>query len=68
MTPAERTVWITCQARELGFDLCGVASAADWPELARLPEWLAKGYAGEMTYLHDARRGSPAQALTAHGA
>ena len=63
MTPAERTVWITCQARELGFDLCGVAPAADWPELARLPEWLAKGYAGEMTYLHDARRGSPAQAL-----
>ena len=35
----------------------------DWPELARLPEWLAKGYAGEMKYLHDARRGSPAQAL-----
>ena len=28
-------------------------------ELQRLPEWLARGYAGEMKYLHDARRGDP---------
>jgi epoxyqueuosine reductase len=39
-------------ARELGFDACGVAAAADWPELRHLREWLDRGYAGEMTYLH----------------
>jgi epoxyqueuosine reductase len=40
------------RARELGFDLCGVAPAAAFPELTRLREWLDKGYAGEMIYLH----------------
>jgi epoxyqueuosine reductase len=40
------------RARELGFDLCGVAPAAALPELARLREWLDKGRAGEMLYLH----------------
>ena len=28
-------------------------------ELAHLPEWLARGYAGEMNYLSDTRRGNP---------
>jgi epoxyqueuosine reductase len=32
-------------------------------ELARLPEWLARGYAGEMNYLNDPRRGDPARVL-----
>ena len=32
-------------------------------ELGRLPEWLARGYAGEMSYLHDPRRGDPRQVL-----
>lgn len=40
------------QARALGFDLCGVAPATALPELAKLDAWLARGYAGEMTYLH----------------
>lgn len=40
------------KARELGFDLCGIAPATSLPELAALPEWLARGYAGEMAYLH----------------
>ncbi len=40
------------QARVLGFDACGVAPAALLPELAFLPEWLARGYAGDMIYLH----------------
>lgn len=40
------------RAREIGFDLCGVAPAAALPELTRLREWLDKGYAGEMIYLH----------------
>jgi epoxyqueuosine reductase len=47
------------KARELGFDLCGIAPATSLPELAALPEWLARGYAGEMAYLHhsaDTRR------------
>lgn len=42
---------IKARARELGFDLCGVAPAADLPELSRLREWLDRGYAGEMVYL-----------------
>ena len=40
------------QARALGFDLCGVAPATALPELARLREWLDRGYAGEMKYMH----------------
>ena len=39
------------RARELGFDLCGIAPAGDLPELPFLSEWLARGYAGEMTYM-----------------
>jgi epoxyqueuosine reductase len=40
------------QARRIGFDLCGVAPAADLPELAFFQEWLGRGYAGEMAYLN----------------
>ena len=40
------------RALELGFDLCGVAPALAFPELSFLPEWLARGYAGEMDYMH----------------
>jgi epoxyqueuosine reductase len=40
------------RARALGFDLCGVAPAVALPELARLPHWLERGYAGEMRYMH----------------
>lgn len=58
MNFAERTEWICLRARREGFDLCGVARAEDWPELSRLPEWLERGHAGEMKYLHDARRNS----------
>jgi epoxyqueuosine reductase len=39
------------RARALGFDLCGIAPAADLPELAFFESWLAHGYAGEMAYL-----------------
>ncbi len=39
------------RARQLGFDLCGVAPALAFPELQFLPEWLARGYAGEMEYM-----------------
>jgi epoxyqueuosine reductase len=40
------------RAAELGFDLCGIAPAGDFKELGFLPEWLSRGYAGEMHYLH----------------
>jgi len=39
------------KALEVGFDLCGVAPAAAHPELAFFRDWLARGYAGEMSYL-----------------
>src|SRR5262245_6440786 len=42
---------IKTRARELGFDLCGIAPADDLPELGRLREWLDRGYAGDMVYL-----------------
>ncbi len=63
MNPVERKEWVVEQARALGFDLCGVARAEDFPELAHLPEWLARGYAGEMRYLEDPRRLPPARVL-----
>ncbi|MDO8793996.1 MAG: tRNA epoxyqueuosine(34) reductase QueG [Vicinamibacterales bacterium] len=40
------------QAGHIGFDLCGVAPAADLPELAFFQAWLGRGYAGEMAYLN----------------
>jgi epoxyqueuosine reductase len=43
--------FIKSSARDAGFDLCGIASAAPHPKLSRLPEWIAAGNAGEMTYL-----------------
>ena len=43
---------VKARARALGFDLCGIAPAGDFPELNFFPQWLARGYAGEMAYLH----------------
>jgi epoxyqueuosine reductase len=63
MTNAGRTAQVIEISRALGFDLCGVAPAGAFPELANLKEWLARGYAGEMRYLHDARRQSPSQVM-----
>jgi len=62
MQPAD-TVWIVDQAKSLGFDLCGVVRAEKFPELAQTPEWLARGYAGEMKYLGDSRRCDPRAAM-----
>lgn len=42
---------IAAHARTLGFDRCGVAPASALPELDRIHDWLARGYAGEMRYL-----------------
>jgi epoxyqueuosine reductase len=43
--------FIKSAAKVVGFNLCGVAPVAEFPELARFPEWIADGYAGEMKYL-----------------
>jgi epoxyqueuosine reductase len=59
MNPAEGTRWICERARAVGFDLCGVAPVDALEELAHLPEWLARGYSGEMNYLADPRRCDP---------
>ena len=39
------------RAREVGFDLCGVAAVGDHPELGFLERWLTHGYAGNMQYM-----------------
>mgnify|MGYP001240949240 CR=1 FL=1 len=38
-------------ARDVGFDLCGIAPAEAFPELRFLDDWLERGYAGEMDYI-----------------
>jgi epoxyqueuosine reductase len=62
-----KTRWICDQARTVGFDLCGVVPVPDpgtsFDELQYLPEWLNRGHAGEMNYLHDPRRADPARAM-----
>ncbi len=63
MDLAGRTRWICEQARGVGFDLCGVAPADAFPELAKVPTWLESGHAGEMNYLRDERRVDPRLAL-----
>jgi epoxyqueuosine reductase len=40
------------KARELGFDLCGIAPVENFPELSFLREWIDRGYAGEMSWMH----------------
>ena len=39
------------RARGIGFDLCGVARADAFPELAFLRDWLDRGYAGGMAWM-----------------
>ena len=68
MTSAERTAWTCEKAHALSLDLCGVVSIANptenrLEELAQLPEWLSRGYAGDMKYLNDPRRADPSLIL-----
>src|SRR3954453_4545852 len=51
----ELTSELKQRADELGFSLCGVCPAVSPPGAARLDEWLAAGYAGQMNYLADRR-------------
>jgi epoxyqueuosine reductase len=63
MDLAARTRWICQLARGVGFDLCRVAAAEAFAELAQIPAWLERGHAGEMNYLRDERRVDPRRAL-----
>jgi epoxyqueuosine reductase len=53
MDPHALAERIKALAREVGFDLAGIASADPPPELAFFPEWIRRGHAGEMAYLTD---------------
>ncbi len=55
--------WLTDKAREIGFEICGVAAAAELAGSEHLAEWLGRGFAGEMRYLHDPRRGDLASVV-----
>src|SRR5260370_30656481 len=57
------TFWIVDTATYLGFNLRGVVRPEKFPELRRIPEWIARGYAGEMKYLADPRRADPQNAM-----
>jgi epoxyqueuosine reductase len=59
MNTNEDQAWIISRAKHLGFDLCGVVRVERFPELEKFGEWLNRGYAGEMKYLHDPRRSDP---------
>jgi len=50
------TEWIKEQGRALGFARVGIAPAEGVEGLDFFPEWLARGYAGEMDYLHNTKR------------
>ena len=47
----EITAIVRRAAQDAGFDLCGVAPAADAPEHDYFPAWIAAGHAGEMKYM-----------------
>jgi epoxyqueuosine reductase len=55
--------WIIAKANELGFDLCGITPVEGLADAANLKEWLARGYAGQMQYMHDPRRTDIKQVL-----
>ena len=42
---------IKAKAREIGFDLCGIAPVDSFSELTFLREWIDRGYAGEMAWM-----------------
>ncbi|MGH9529174.1 MAG: tRNA epoxyqueuosine(34) reductase QueG, partial [Terriglobales bacterium] len=65
-TGAQMTIWrsvfsvtdhsiigefIKAAAYQAGFELCGIAQLRSHPELARFPDWIDAGHAGEMKYM-----------------
>ncbi|HET7295473.1 MAG TPA: tRNA epoxyqueuosine(34) reductase QueG [Vicinamibacteria bacterium] len=57
--PVAAAARVKALAREVGFDLAGIASAEAPSRLEFFADWVARGYAGEMAYLTGqvARRG-----------
>ena len=49
--PSDLSTRIKQFARDVGFDLCGIAPVRDFAELSVFPEWIADGKQGEMKYL-----------------
>lgn len=45
------SAFIKQTAKDVGFDLCGIAPVRDFAELAHFPVWIEKGRAGEMKYM-----------------
>ena len=54
MTKEEASILIKQKAYELGFSACGIAKAeaVDASAVAEQEEWLAKGFAAGMDYMH----------------
>ncbi len=50
-------------ALEVGFDLVGIAPPSALKDLEFLPQWVLKGFGGEMRYLADPRREDPRRVL-----
>jgi epoxyqueuosine reductase len=60
---AAETQWLVAKANELGFDLCGITSVEGLADPKHFQEWLDRGYAGDMRYMHDPRRADITQVL-----
>lgn len=52
-TMTQLTAWIKQEAKQLGFSACGIARPDTRNQLEHLKEFLANGYEGNMTFLHD---------------
>lgn len=52
-SPDEAKALIKAEAARLGFDTCGIASAAAVTDAPYLEAWLEGGYAAEMQYMHN---------------
>lgn len=52
MTPLSKAQTVKRLARDVGFDLVGITPADPPARVGYYREWLARGYAGSMTYLH----------------
>ncbi|MFZ0962285.1 MAG: tRNA epoxyqueuosine(34) reductase QueG [Terriglobia bacterium] len=51
------------RALEVGFDLVGIAPPSALKDLSFLPQWIKRGFGGEMNYLADPRREDPRRVL-----